>query len=72
VTINPGQVWRDNYDYNADYARFVKVLAVRTDDVLIRRCTKDGEEIPRSPSRFTKKSRFNGGRSGFTLVKEAS
>lgn len=65
-----GQVWRDNYDSKVPgYGfRHVKIVGLDAERALIHRCDTEGFEDCDAPNRYTKLTRFNGSKSGFTFV----
>ena len=67
VQVAEGQIWRDNYDFGTGYVREVEVLSVEGEKVSIRALSTDGKKMP---VRTTKISRFNGGKSGFSFVRQ--
>jgi len=73
--VKVGQIWRDNYNYQRALVRYVKILSVPHSGfsrVTIKRCKMNGAPMPGSPTVRTEIERFHkGGKSGFTLVKEA-
>lgn len=76
MNVKQGQIWRDNYGmnrpgFNPENARHVRVIQVFRESCFIQRCESNGDATPRSPTRETMLSRFNGGSSGFTLVRYA-
>lgn len=64
-----GQIWRDNYDAKVPgYVRHVKIVGLDGERALIHRCDLDGFEDCDAPNRYTKLTRFNGSKGGFTYI----
>ncbi len=66
-----GSIWSDNYYAGTNHARYVRILEVMGERVLIQACERDGGALKRgnAPRTTTKLSRFGkAGRDGFTAV----